>query len=138
MLRSRLLLTINTQDYLKDVNPSVRGMAIQALRFTFTDGDEAFDEVLKPVLVKMLGIMLNDPSIENRRLALGTLNSATHNKPEIILPLLSSLVPFVIKDSKPDPDLIREVQMGPFKHKVDDGLELRKVCFLDLLMIKRC
>lgn len=121
------MLTNATQDYLKDKAPSVRGMAIQALRFTLSESDEQFDDILKPALVKMLGIMLNDPNIENRRLALSTLNSATHNKPDIILPLLGSLVPFVMKDSKPDPDLIREVQMGPFKHKVDDGLELRKV-----------
>lgn len=101
-------------------------MAIQATRFTFADGDEIFDETLKPILVSMLGIMLNDPNIENRRLALGTLNSAIHNKPELILPHLGSLIPLVMKDTKIDPDLIRQVQMGPFKHQVDDGLELRK------------
>lgn len=102
-------------------------MAIQAIRFTFADSDEVFDDALKPILIKMLDIMLIDPNIENRRLALGTLNSATHNKPEIILPNIGSLIPLVIKASRADPDLIREVQMGPFKHKVDDGLELRKV-----------
>ena len=101
-------------------------MAIQAIRFTFADSDDAFDETLKSVLVNMLGIMLKDPNIENRRLALSTLNSATHNKPDIILPHLGSLIPLVMKDTKIDPDLIRQVQMGPFKHQVDDGLELRK------------
>ena len=35
-------------------------------------------------------------------------------------------MPLVMKDTKIDPDLIRQVQMGPFKHQVDDGLELRK------------
>ena len=75
----------------------------------------------------MLSLMLNDPNVENRRLALGTLNAAIHHKSDIVLPQLSNLLPLVLKDSKIDKDLIREVQMGPFKHKVDDGLELRKV-----------
>ena len=102
-------------------------MVIQAVRFTLADSDEAFDDILKPILVNMLTTMLNDASLENRRLALTTLNSATTNKSDIILPHLAQLIPLVIKESKTNPDLIREVQMGPFKHKVDDGLELRKV-----------
>lgn len=102
-------------------------MTIQAIRFTFADSDDAFNEVLGPNLVKILSTMLNDPNVENRRLALSTLNSATHYKPDMILPHLATLIPLVMKDSKIDPDLVREVQMGPFRHKVDDGLELRKV-----------
>ena len=107
--------------------PTVRGMVIQAIRFTLADSDKAFDETLKPILMNILTTMLNDANLENRRLALSTLNSATTNKSDIILPHLAQLIPLVIKGSKPNPDLIREVQMGPFKHKVDDGLELRKV-----------
>lgn len=103
-------------------------MVIQATRFTLSDSDEDFDEVLRPILVPMLISMLNDSNLENRRLALGVLNSATHNKSEMILPKLSELVPLVMKESMVKPELIREVQMGPFKHKVDDGLEIRKVC----------
>jgi len=102
-------------------------MVIQAIRFTFADSDEAFDEILKPILMNMLITMLNDANLEDRRLALSTLNSATTNKSDIILPHLAQLIPLVMKESKANPDLIREVQMGPFKHKVDDGLELRKV-----------
>ena len=102
-------------------------MAIQALRFTFVDNDDTFDEILKPVLINMLSIMLSDPNTENRRLALGTLNSALQHKADMVLPHLGALLPLVLKDSHIDRDLIREVQMGPFRHKVDDGLELRKV-----------
>lgn len=97
------------------------------MRFTLSDSDDNFDEVLRPVLVPMLITMLNDDDLENRRLALGVLNSATHNKSEMILPSLTELVPLVMKESMIKPELIREVQMGPFKHKVDDGLEVRKV-----------
>ena len=115
------------KNYLRDPTPTVRGMIIQAIRFTFADSDEAFDEILKPILLDMLTTMLGDANLENCRLALTTMNSATTNKSDLMLPHLAHLIPSVIKDSKVNPDLIREVQMGPFKHKVDDGLELRKV-----------
>ena len=105
----------------------MRGMIIQAIRFTLADTDETFDEVLKPTLMNMLTVMLNDANLENRRLALGTLNSATANKAHIVSPHLAQLIPLVIKESRANTDLVREVQMGPFRHKVDDGLELRKV-----------
>jgi cullin-associated NEDD8-dissociated protein 1 len=95
-------------------------MIIQAIRYTLPDSDEAFDAVLKKSLIDILQVMLADPELENRRLALTTLNSAAHNKPDLIIPNLG-----IIK-----PALIREVMMGPFKHKVDDGLEVRKVCYV--------
>ncbi|KAL8690034.1 MAG: hypothetical protein Q9218_004434 [Villophora microphyllina] len=115
--------------YLQDRTPSVRGMVIQAIRFTLSDSDETFDEVLKPMLISLLTFMLNDADLENRRLALGALNSATHNKSDIIFPNLTDLVPLVMNESKIKPGLVREVQMGPFKHKVDDGLEVRKSAY---------
>ena len=102
-------------------------MIIQAFRFVLADSDDHFDEYLRPVLVNMLGTMLDDPDLENRRLALGAVNAATNNKPEILLPHLTQLVPSIMKESHVKPELVREVQMGPFKHKVDDGLEIRKV-----------
>jgi len=104
-------------------------MVISALRYTFTDTDEAYDEYLKPIVVPMLVQMLNEPDLENRRLALMTFNSAMHNKPDIILPALDQLLPLAMKETVIKPELIREVQMGPFKLKVDDGLEIRKSAY---------
>lgn len=77
----------------------------------------------------MLLTVLQDADMEIRRLAMTTLNSAAHNKPDLILPHLGQLVPFVMTESVIKPELIREVQMGPFKHKVDDGLEVRKSAY---------
>lgn len=77
----------------------------------------------------MLLTVLQDQDMEIRRLAMTTLNSAAHNKPDLILPHLGQLVPFVMTESVIKPELIREVQMGPFKHKVDDGLEVRKSAY---------
>lgn len=104
-------------------------MVISALRYTFTDTDEAYDEYLRPIVVPMLVHMLHEPDLENRRLALMTFNSAMHNKPDIILPALDQLLPLAMKETVLKPELIREVQMGPFKHKVDDGLEIRKSAY---------
>jgi cullin-associated NEDD8-dissociated protein 1 len=114
---------------LNDRKGSVRGMVISALRYTFSDTDEAYDEYLRPIVVPMLVQMLNEPDLENRRLALMSFNSAMHNKPDIILPALDQLLPLAMKETVVKPELIREVQMGPFKHKVDDGLEIRKSAY---------
>lgn len=102
-------------------------MAIQAIRYTLAENDETFDSVLNLELIDMLAVMLRDTELENRRLALTTLNSAAHNKPDLIIPALGILMPLVIHESNINTALIREVNMGPFKHKIDDGLEVRKV-----------
>ncbi|KAI9825923.1 MAG: hypothetical protein M1819_000442 [Sarea resinae] len=117
------------QQHLKDESPAVRGMASQAIRYTFTDSEESYDEVLKPNLIGMLNTMLNDTDLENRRLALTSLNSAARNKPSLILPHLGQLLPCVMKETVVNPELVHEVQMGPFRHKVDDGLEVRKSAY---------
>lgn len=87
----------------------------------------------------MVLTVLKDENLEIRRLGMTTLNSATHNKPELILPHLGELIPFVMAESTIKKELIREVQMGPFKHTVDDGLEARKVsCSHSFCFCRRC
>lgn len=127
--KSRRKSSDSVQTFLTDRNPLVRGMVISALRYIFADTDSSYDGYLAPLLIPMLKTMLGETDLENRRLALTTLNSAAHNKPDLILPHLAQLLPFVMKETVPDPKLIREVQMGPFKHKVDDGLEIRKAAY---------
>ncbi|KAI5241891.1 TIP120-domain-containing protein [Aureobasidium subglaciale] len=117
------------QAYLSDPKPTVRGMVISALRYTFSDTDPSYDVYLQPSIVPMLTTMLNETDLNNRRLALTTFNSAAHNKPDLILPHLDTLLPLALKETVINTELIREVSMGPFKHKVDDGLELRKSAY---------
>ncbi|KAF4269377.1 hypothetical protein KXW98_002743 [Aspergillus fumigatus] len=117
------------QDYLSSSDPNIRGVVISAFRYTLTDSRGSYNDVLRPLIVPLLVNMLSDRDLGNHRLALTTLNSAIHNKMNIILPHLSELLPAVFGDTQVKPELIREVQMGPFKHKVDDGLELRKSAY---------
>lgn len=114
---------------LSDPSSLKRAMAIQAVRYTLPENDETFDQVLKNHLLDMLVVMMNDADLENRRLALTTLNSAAHNKPDTILPNLNRLMPLIMRESVIKPELQREVMMGPFKHQIDDGLECRKSAY---------
>ena len=128
MSLSRLsALTFLLQEYLKNADPVIRGVVISAFRYTLADSGDAFHSVLRQLMVPLLTIMLSDSDLGNHRLALTTLNSAIHNKMNLLLPHLGELLPAVFGDTHIKPELIREVQMGPFKHKVDDGLDLRKV-----------
>lgn len=43
--------------------------------------------------------------------------------------MLASLLPDIYRETNPRIELQHEVEMGPFKHVVDDGLELRKSAF---------
>lgn len=80
------------------------------------------------MMIEVLTFIMRDSNLENRRAALNTFNAAVKNKSDLIMPSLTQLMPLVLDQTLIDPSLIREVQMGPFKHKVDDGLECRKVC----------
>ncbi|TKA29156.1 hypothetical protein B0A50_03666 [Salinomyces thailandicus] len=117
------------QTFLQNPKPSVRGMVISALRYVFSETDASYDDNLRSSIVPMLATMLADSDLDNQRVALSAFNSALHNKPDLVMPHLPDLLPYAMQASIIRPELIREVQMGPFKHKVDDGLEMRKSAY---------
>lgn len=121
---------LELQKQLSSPHTLVRGMAISALRYTFTDTDTSYDQLLRPIVVGFLESMLQDPVLENRRLALTALNSAATNKAHLLRGEgLEYLLPRVYKESVINPEHVREIQMGPFRHRVDGGLEVRKSAY---------
>jgi cullin-associated NEDD8-dissociated protein 1 len=118
-----------SQKYLQHSSAAVRGTVISAFRYTLSDSSDAYNDVLRPLIIQILVTMLHDTDLGNHRLALTTVNSAIYNKTSQVLPHLNQLLPTIFADAHVKPELVREVTMGPFKHKVDDGLEIRKVCF---------
>ncbi|KAK5122136.1 hypothetical protein LTR85_004382 [Meristemomyces frigidus] len=117
------------QTFLQNPNPNIRGMVISALRYVFSETDDTYNIHLQSLIIPMLATMLADSDLDNQRLSLSTFNSALHNKPELVLPHLAELLPYAMQATIIRPELVREVQMGPFKHKVDDGLEIRKSAY---------
>ncbi|KAB8360756.1 hypothetical protein FH972_024490 [Carpinus fangiana] len=117
------------QALLDDSDATVRGAAILAFRDIFGGTDISFDKDLRPIIVEVLTTMMRDSDLENRRSALSTFNAATRNKASLVMPHLSQLLPLVVDQTREDPSLIREVKMGPFVHRVDDGLDCRKSAY---------
>ncbi|OQV25143.1 Cullin-associated NEDD8-dissociated protein 1 [Hypsibius exemplaris] len=106
----------------------VRCTMITAIKFTVSDERRAIDPVLKDAIGVFLGF-LNDPDLTVRRTALTLFNCVAHNKPVLLKDKLNVLLPLVYKETCIKEELIREVEMGPFKHEVDDGLDCRKAAY---------
>ncbi|XP_040851161.1 cullin-associated NEDD8-dissociated protein 2 isoform X2 [Ochotona curzoniae] len=84
--------------------PHTRSTVITAVKFLISDQPHPIDPLLKSF-------------------------SAVHNKPSLVRDLLGDILPLLYQETKVRRDLIREVEMGPFKHTVDDGLDVRKAAF---------
>ncbi|KAF7357490.1 Cullin-associated nedd8-dissociated protein 1 [Mycena sanguinolenta] len=111
-----------------DPSADARATVVSAIRYTFAETSTSYDELLAPLLVDFLSLML-DQDLTVRRLALSALNSAARTKPHLIREHLPALLPSLYKETIINPDLIRTVQMGPWTHKVDDGLDARKTAY---------
>nr|CAG4643698.1 EOG090X00HY [Lepidurus arcticus] len=113
---------------LENPSPLMRTTVVTAVKFTISDQPSPIDPLLKPCMGHFLSA-LQDSDLQVRRVALVAFNSAAHNKPSLIRDLLDSLLPQLYNETKVRKELVREVEMGPFKHTVDDGLDLRKAAF---------
>ncbi|NXI39912.1 CAND1 protein, partial [Galbula dea] len=123
---SELLPRLKRQ--LSSGSPHARSTVVTAVKFTIADQPQPIDALLKGCIGDFLKT-LQDPDLNVRRVALAMFNSAAHNKPSLIRDLLSAVLPSLYNETKVRRELIREVEMGPFKHTVDDGLDVRKAAF---------
>lgn len=125
----------------------VRVSTLLAIRFTLVDTSKEFEALLVPTVVSFLNLMRDQDLVslwkifrsdstkqvpfmqDVRRIALSTFNSAASHKPHLIRDSLSTLLPLLFEQTIVNPSFVRIVEMGPFKHKVDDGLEPRKAAY---------
>jgi len=125
------------QELVRATQGLTRATAVYALKFTITD--KAPMAELSGCIADFLAL-LQDGEIVVRKAALTALNSAAHNKPQLIRPVLASdwLLPALYGETAYKKELVRTVNLGPFQHKVDDGAELRKLALacMDTLLDK--
>jgi len=128
-LSSPTLLLPDLQKRINSTNNTIRSTVITAIRYTFTEQkNPKYDEILQTMIFDFLKL-IGDPDLELRRISLSALNSAAYNKPDLIRDCISNLLPLLYEQTNINTELIHTVEMGPFKHQVDDGLEIRKSAF---------
>lgn len=106
-----------------------RATVVSALKFAILErANPKVDDVLAAHMAEFLDL-LADPEIEVRHATLLAFNYAIHHKPQLVRPLLAKYLPALYGETKVKPELITEVELGPFKHKVDNGQPLRQAGF---------
>lgn len=105
-----------------------RATVVIAVKYAMVERPEKIDAILQSEISSFL-MLIKDQDRHVRRAAVLALNTAAHNKPNLIKGLLPELLPLLYDQTIIKQELIRTVDLGPFKHTVDDGLELRKAAF---------
>ncbi|KAB2612217.1 cullin-associated NEDD8-dissociated protein 1-like [Pyrus ussuriensis x Pyrus communis] len=105
-----------------------RATVVIAVKYSIVERPERIDEILYPEIASFL-MLIKDHDRHVRRAAVLVLSTFAHNKPNLIKGLLPELLPLLYDQTVIKKELIRTVDLGPFKHIVDDGLELRKAAF---------
>jgi len=80
-------------------------------------------------LVDTIFQLVNETDLNVRKSVLGSLNSLAYNIPRSIHHVHPSFENALADVCKFKPELVKEIELGPFKYKVDEGLALRNSAF---------
>ncbi|XP_027159787.1 cullin-associated NEDD8-dissociated protein 1 [Coffea eugenioides] len=105
-----------------------RATVVIGVKYAIVERPGKIDAILQSEISSFL-MLIKDQDRHVRRAAVLALSTAAHNKPNLIKGLLPELLPLLYDQTIIKQELIRTVDLGPFKHTVDDGLELRKAAF---------
>jgi len=105
-----------------------RACVTSALKAAITEKPQAVDALLAQHLKAFLDL-LQDKEIIVRKSVLLSLNYMAHLKPALIREPLPKYLPALYGETKVKKELIKEFEVGPFKHLIDTGTELRQAAF---------
>ncbi|KAI5952808.1 TIP120 [Candida jiufengensis] len=88
------------------------------------------NDKLLTYLVKSSIPWMDIVDVDIRQIVVGNLLTGIHSKPSIIVPILNQLVlPSLFKQLKSEDKFKKIITMGPYKYVLDQGLEIRKLCY---------
>ncbi|PXF49481.1 Cullin-associated NEDD8-dissociated protein 1 [Gracilariopsis chorda] len=132
-----LLAHASPQDVLKSMkeaskSPSrdVRAVVAAAIKFAVTSS--ASNNLLFGHLRSNMDafiVLIGDSEVIVAKNALQAINAIAKSRPQLLAPHLETILPLVYSRTVKDKDLVRVVDLGPFKHEEDYGLDIRKSAF---------
>ena len=115
---------------LKTDNPVTVATTAKAIKFS---GSRQKQVLTNRMLIEGLIVLQNQPDPEVKKNALEAITSIIHSNwttlKREIRELMDHILMFALQETKIRKELIEEVDLGPFKHKVDNGLGMRKAAF---------
>ncbi|PSC76088.1 cullin-associated NEDD8-dissociated 1 isoform B [Micractinium conductrix] len=127
LLNGKLVLpTLRSQ--LGSPSAETRTAVVAAVRHCLVDPPHPIDSLLAEAMPDFLERM-GDDDRHVRRAAVQALSTGAHTKPGLVADHLGGVLPLLYQQTVVNTALIRIVDLGPFKHQIDDGLELRKSAF---------
>ncbi len=118
----------------KSDNADIRASVVSSLRFAVsassagTSAVSSFSSDLEPVLFDFIKLA-DDPDVTVSKSALEAVNAIARSMPSLLAPYVDQILPLIYKRTVKNPDLVRVVDLGPFQHEEDFGLDLRKAAF---------
>merc|ERR1711902_280188 len=111
---------------LDDKNVNVRATMATSVKFGLSESNNF---QLPHTTVTEFLKSLSDSDLLVKRQSFLSINSILRVNARLIIASVDSVVPIIYASCVTNKALIREVDLGPFKHRADDGLPLRKAAF---------
>jgi cullin-associated NEDD8-dissociated protein 1 len=120
------------KDALPKLEEGPRAAVLSSVRFTMSHvATPQLDEAVRVNLPALLAYLNKSEGVRVRRAAVQLLTAAAYNRPSFIDndTVRTQTFPQLLDATVVDKSLIEVIDLGPFKHTVDRGLDLRKQAF---------
>lgn len=109
----------------------IRASVASAVKFAVSS-NPSYGQALLSTLRSSITVfiqLIGDSDVQVAKSALQAVNAIAKSRPAILVPHLSAIQHLIFARLVKDKSLIRVVDLGPFKHEEDFGLDMRKSAF---------
>jgi len=101
---------------------------VAAIKFILAYDDVISIELIESLLLQVFN-KISDENLKIKQISIITLITVLNNQLNLLVPYLPNLLPIIYEELPAKKEYQETIQIGPFKHKVDKALEVRKNAF---------